>query len=199
MRFFVNSVSLLLMATVLLVLGTGLYYSGRHLWDLYLMLDFTLRIVMAASAAVILLSALIVAAGFRMGSRIQAKSQLSAVRHELFATVIDHYRMAFDALRQGQTKRRNEAFEALHQMDTDLALLAGGPALKAHGHLMEAIASTAMDQKQLDHLLLDLMRAFRRDLGHGYAHEESLLTEMLAPQNQEQAPAGPAASLTSSA
>ena len=199
MKLFTNLIAIAIILSVAALMIIAGYHGISYMRDAYMGLEYVVRVLITVGVTVILLGALIVAAGFRVGSRIQAKSQLSAVRHELYATVIDHYRMAFEALRQGQTKRRNEALEALRQMDTDLALLAGGPSLRAHGRLMEAIASAAMDQKRLDHLLLDLARALRRDLGHGYAYEESLLAEMIAPQYQEQAPAGPAASLTSSA
>ena len=179
-----SAVAIILAIAALMVMGA--YYGATYLWALFMQLEFVVRVVLSTGVMAALLSALIIAAGLRVAARLAIKGRLSEARHELYAHVVDlcrHYVSSSGGLSNGE---RDDVLTELNRVESDMLLLASGSALQAHYDLQKPIEHGVTDNDQLTSLLTQLIKSFRRDLGHAYTYEESKLDGLLTPDSEEQ-------------
>ncbi len=178
------SISIFLLAVALIV-AAG-YYGITYLWGMYTQLDFVIRAVLFIAITAALLSAVIVSAGMRVAARLVAKSRLSEARHEVFAHAIDLYQRYIESANAINNSEQDVVLTEIARVESDIMLLAGGASLNAHYELKQAIESGEADYDRLTNLFGQLVKGFRRDLGHAYNYEELKFSDLLASNPNEQ-------------
>ena len=179
-----SAVAIILAVAALIVMGA--YYGATYLWAVYMRLEFVVRVVLLTGVMAALSSALIIAAGLRVAARLSAKGRLSEARHELYAQVVDLCRRYVSSSGGLSNGERDDVLTELNRVESDMLLLASGSALQAHYDLQKLIKEGVTDGDQLISLLTQLIKSFRRDLGHAFTYEESKFNGVLTPDSEKQ-------------
>ena len=167
------------------VLGAGLYggyLAAGYLWDFYADLDAVIRLVLLSSMTALLLASMIVAGSIRKAAQLNSNSRLMKSKLNLYKSVVEAYQQYPSMLHAPTQQTRTESIARLHQLETELAILASGPVIEAHRKLQ-----VALEEKQEDNfarLFQQLVKSIRRDLGHGSGYDESKLRFLMQAEGE---------------
>ncbi|HRF06661.1 MAG: hypothetical protein AW09_000667 [Candidatus Accumulibacter phosphatis] len=153
---------------VLLVLAAiaAIFYGGyvaiEQVWQLFMALDATLRLVALSSLVVVLLGALIIGGAIRSVAQGAERARLFDARLALYRGLLEHYENLLSA---ASASERAQQASALESLQVDIALLASRQIMDARQRLERAIESGA-DRDAMQSGFRRLVVEMRRDLGH---------------------------------
>ena len=157
-------------------LGAGLYgcYLGAgYLWGFYADLDAVIRLVLLSSIVALLLASMIVSGSIRKAAQLNSSSRLMEAKLNLYRSIVEVYQQFPGALHAPTQQTRAESIAKLHQLETELTILASGHVIEAQRKLQKAVEDKEVDS--LTMLFQQLVKSIRRDLGHGSGYDESKL------------------------
>jgi hypothetical protein len=176
---------------VLIVLVTigALCYGGYlglvYLWQVYAGLEELVRIVLLSAMAVVLLSAFIIAGAIKASGQTARKSQLNDAKLRLYQSLVEAYKPYFADSEQTSQQTMAGICASLDALQAEMQVLSASSVLESHGNL-EAALRNREAQRLVEEMFQKLVKAIRRDLGHGAQDDESQLKFLITaatPQN----------------
>jgi flagellar motor component MotA len=149
----------------------GCYLALGSLWNLYMELDAVIRLVLLSSIATLLIAATIIGGSIKKAVSVNNKGQLVKAKLELYKPVIQSYQQYIKAIYPLTQQVQTESLAKLNDLDIEMMVLASSPVMDAHHKLHNALGSHQDENLAL--LLQQLIKAMRRDLGHGVDYGKS--------------------------
>jgi len=169
----------MLVVTLVLTAIGGIFYGGYlglvYLWQIYAGLGEVIRIILLSAMATVMLAAFVIAGAIKTARSMAQMMQLKEPKLRLYQSLIEVYIPVFKASTQPSHQALRDSLDALW---TDLQILSTSRVLDCHTRL-EAAIYDRQPSKQIEELFQKLIKAIRRDLGHGTHYDETKLKILL--------------------
>ena len=166
MKTFKVLVSVIVFVSIVYVFSLGLYNSQAYIWDVYLGLEYNVRVVLltgvaTASILIFVLSGAIKSAGMSI-----QKSKMMSGKISLYSRLIKSYSQLILDYQSGAISESHNEIKNLRNMYMDLLLLSSKAVLGACDKLDIALKEDNKNTEIISEYFDSLIKYMRKDLGH---------------------------------
>lgn len=166
MKFFSSLIAFLLALSLLAAAVAGAYYGAIFVWQFYMELTFSVRLVLVTSVVALLIATFGVAGAITSAGVSVQNRQMGTDKLNLYRALIDYYRMrivwtgaAAEPVDMPETRQINA-------LRTDILLLADKRVLDTCTKLDNEMELAERSEQDLAALFEHLIQQIRNDLGH---------------------------------